>query len=313
MKRLFKIIFINLLLILLLIYAAEVFIWIYENIKIKKNNEVYNGQLIIPFHPKVKNFDPNINIVSCPKRDPEGLLYKNKPIVIFGCSYAYGYNLKNEQTFSHKLSHLTKRPVYNKAFPGWGIQHMLYQLKQEEFYKKVPEPEFVIYIGMKDHFRRAYIRTFLPSHMLDEYYYLTYQFKNGKLIEIPEVKTYQINRRLYLFNKLHHYYINNIVLNPKNYNRYSKFIIEHFTESRDEMKKHWGNTKFVIVLYDPFYNDSILKKSLEDEGFIVIKISDITKENLYSSEYQSTDYHPTEKAWDLLTPIIIDKLRLNNQ
>ncbi len=316
MKKIFKIIIINILLLIFFLFAIEIFIWGCENLRMKIYNEEYIGKLPLPFHPEVKNSEIDINSFSNEKnkyvRTPEGLNYKNKPIVIFGCSYAYGYKLKKNQTFSHKLSIQTKRPVYNRAVAGWGVQHMLYQVKQDEFYKKVPEPEYVIYLEMKDHFRRAYVTTFLSGQLLNEDYYLTFQYKNGKLLRTPKVESHQIYRRLYLFNKLHHYYVNNIVLNPRNYDKYSKFIIEHFVESRDEMKKHWKNTKFVILLYNSFYNDSLFKKSLEEKGFTVIKIPDITNVDLYSSEYLSADYHPTEKAWNLLTPIIIDKLKLNN-
>ena len=55
-----------------------------------------------------------------------------------------------------------------------------------------------------------------------------------------------------------------------------------------------------------------MAQRLEAEGFKVICTEDFTKENLNSKEYLMQDnQHPTEKAWDLLTPIIIKKLGLN--
>lgn len=46
-----------------------------------------------------------------------------KPVVIFGCSFAYGEYLKDNQTFGYKLSKQTGRTVYNFAYSGWGPAH----------------------------------------------------------------------------------------------------------------------------------------------------------------------------------------------
>ena len=54
-----------------------------------------------------------------------------------------------------------------------------------------------------------------------------------------------------------------------------------------------------------------LKKELEDNGFIVISTKDLTDVNLKIPKYTMQDNnHPTEEAWNLLTPLIIKKLGL---
>lgn len=53
--------------------------------------------------------------------------------------------LANEKTFAAKLSNATKRPVYNRSYHGWGIQHMLYQLEDPKTFEELPEPEYVIF------------------------------------------------------------------------------------------------------------------------------------------------------------------------
>lgn len=44
-----------------------------------------------------------------------------KPVVIFGCSFAYGEYLNDNQTFGYKLSKQTGRTVYNFAYSGGDL------------------------------------------------------------------------------------------------------------------------------------------------------------------------------------------------
>ena len=51
-------------------------------------------------------------------------------------------------------------------------------------------------------------------------------------------------------------------------------------------------------------------KKLKKNGFIVFSTNDITNENLKIEKYMMQDNnHPTEKAWDLLTPKIAERLQ----
>ena len=66
-------------------------------------------------------------------RSPAGLEYKDKPsIVLFGCSYAYGQNLENEETLSYQLSRYLKRTVYNFALCGGGLQDILHIIRNNK-------------------------------------------------------------------------------------------------------------------------------------------------------------------------------------
>ena len=56
-------------------------------------------------------------------------------------------------------------------------------------------------------------------------------------------------------------------------------------------------------------NNQILKTKLEKNGFITITSKDLTNEDLTSEKY-SFDNHPTEAAWDLLTPLLVEKLNI---
>ena len=97
-----------------------------------------------------------------------------KPIVLFGCSFAFGFGIDDEQTFSYKLSKYTNRTVYNRGLCGGGIQHVLYQLRREDFYKEIPEPEYVIYLYISNHIRRMYKYAYNDVVLGGEYNYLKY-------------------------------------------------------------------------------------------------------------------------------------------
>ena len=54
---------------------------------------------------------------------------KKKPIVVMGCSYAFGQGLKDKQTFSYKLSKKAKRPVFNWSIGGGVFSTQLLFIK----------------------------------------------------------------------------------------------------------------------------------------------------------------------------------------
>ena len=82
--------------------------------------------------------------------------FKRRPIILFGCSVTYGNLLDSENNFSGILSRISKRPVYNMAYDGWGPAHMLKLLKENRnknlFFIK--NPEYVVYTIIKDHKKR---------------------------------------------------------------------------------------------------------------------------------------------------------------
>lgn len=317
MKKTLLIIISNILIFCFFIFIAEVIVWHCENKRLEKQMDVYyteHGPL--SFHPKIRLPEINQDFFPTPEngygRAPVGLNYTKKPVVIFGCSFAYGFELEEKDTFHKRLSELTHRPVYNKAQTGWGIQHMLKQVSDEKFYQKVPEPEYVIFVSIYDHFRRLYILTFFSGDMLNEEFYLRYKEKNGELIEIKHRNEfYNFLKSLYIVQKFHHFYINNFVVRPDKIEQNFDFALKHYSQSIEEMKKHWKNTKYYVLLYDDFKDSDIFGEELEYMGYKVINIRKLTDENLYNPEYVIIDGHPSAKAWELLTPKIIKEIGIN--
>lgn len=244
-------------------------------------------------------------------RKPDGIEYKTAPIVVFGCSFAHGQYLNYKQTFSYKLAHMLKRPVYNRAVHGKGLAKMYFQSENETFYKDVPKSDLVIYIMINDHYRRIksdYIS--MGSSNMD----VTYKKVGDKLI-INDYKNpivcflHSTYIAKYINSKLVNHYINN----PKNADKLTDEVLRYFVETRENLENKWGTkVDFVVVYYDNGIRYSgLLRQKLESHGFKVIDKNELTNEEIYADKYYSqVTNHPTEAAWDLLTPKIVEKLGL---
>lgn len=230
-----------------------------------------------------------------------------RPILLFGCSFTYGVELNENQTLSYKLYKLTDRTVYNRGIPGTGSQHILYQLRQKDFYNKVPDAEIIIYTLIQDHFNRLYKYLFAPSSNSIN---LRYEFKNGKLQEVqprflPFYSLFSV-QRVQDYIKMQR---------TKQTEETFKLFLQIMTESKKLTDKNYPNSKFVILLYECGNGEIILSekqiKTLENNGFIVIDVKKLTGHELVGSKYTTQDkIHPSEKAWDEITPQLVKALKL---
>ena len=239
-------------------------------------------------------------------RKVENRTSDKQPIILFGCSFVYGSGLNDNETLSFELAAKTGRPVYNRAKNGWGVQHMLYQLKNEEFYNIIPKPQYIIYVYFDGHLTRMSqpITVSMPNC-----YYVFYNEKN---------KNYYLKRRTFftdkiifqhfLANQLDWNFLNKINgYNNKQYNRLFNYILE----SKKEAEKHWDNdVQFVVLMYSEINDD--IKNRLKETGIEVISKEDF-KIDVNDEEYtiSKNNTHPNAKAWDIIIPIIIDKLKIN--
>lgn len=315
-KLTIKVLVINILSIVVVLFSFEAYLY---HIACERER-LYSGESYVPSRYSfiMKSFDNVYEYVKIHKmRKPEGLKYSKKPIILFGCSFAYGDSLNNNQTLSYKLSHLTKRPVYNRASGGWGVQHMLYQSRRRDFYKEVKDPEYIIYVFIGEQVFRLEKRIFWqPSNDL----YLRYKEKNADLIEVKS--PWSAFWFLYIMKN----YFENV--EEKNYrdsvniDKKFDFMKLHFIKSKIELQKHYPKAKFVILKYreiypgegmcTQLYMDINRWQELEKEGFIVIDTKDFVGNSLCSYNYtlSKQDTHPNEKAWDLIVPALAKRLNL---
>ena len=289
----------------------EVIIYVYySNCPNMSKNEKFRFEYLIN-NPEVHfdDFKRFFNGQNYEGRLPDGLEYKNVPVIVFGGSYAYGNELQQNQTFSYKLSHLIKHPVINRALPGGGLSFMYFQTNTNYLYEAIPDvPEYIFYIMINDHYRRMYINNFnIPFNS----FYLHYAFKNGKFI-IEDYKNPYKNfiRSLYITRFFNHVYALYIVKhNPE---KVTDLFIEYLNQSRKNIEKHYNKKlKFVVLLYEDreILHKDILKKKLEDNNYIVVETSELTDLDLYANSIPN-DHHPTEQEWDILVPLITKHLGL---
>lgn len=320
MKKTLKIIFINIVLFCLILFICDLIIYKnHANNYYKTHPKIWkiNKFKYMPYLPNYLTdcehyFNGNDNLIS--GRLPDGLQYKDKePIVIFGCSYAFGQHLNKDQIFSSKLSNLLKRPVYNRAISGGSFQNMYTQILSPIFYKDVPATDNVIYVMIGDHYRRSLIRYFdiLDIHILPHF-----SVRNNKLYQYNYKNNFlNFIYSLYTVKYFNHINANKFINNPQNADKLTDLSVLYFIESKKELEKHWKRKiNFSIILYEDWeilYKDK-LKQKLEKEGFTVISTKELTDEDLRIEKWQMQDnHHPTEAAWDLLTPKIIECLNLN--
>ncbi len=252
---------------------------------------------------------------------------EDKSIILFGCSFAYGAFLEDSDTFAYKLSMQTGRTVYKRALCTMGFGQMLYLSESETLYNSLNDkPEYAIYVYIPDHLFRSCHYKYGVSSDYGDNYYLSYVLKSGKL----EEKTPFIN---YLNSmSIFHDISKNIFCSYKNYATNEKenfdFIKAHFTKAKNNLQKVYPNLKFVIIKYafndnnPDFYDkdsseyanmisfNSKRWKELEDEGFIVLDVKKLTGIDVNDEKYQLPDKHPNAKAWDIITPKVIDALKL---
>ncbi|MGN0005268.1 MAG: hypothetical protein ACI37Z_04795 [Candidatus Gastranaerophilaceae bacterium] len=312
--KIIEIVFVNIMLAILLLVLIDYIIFKMLEIKYPlKEGPAKFGYLIEPPTPDVESteiFFTEHNKMGVNVRKPDGLEFsKKKPLLLFGCSYAYGFALNQNQTLSYKLAHILKKPVYNRAVTGNGFQLMYIMSTKDRLYKDLPTPDTVMYVMLNDHFRRMLGETF---DIRDRYFYPYFEYKNGDLI--------YDNHKNKILNFLKSSYLTRLILKNKiicqlnDYNNadyLTDFALAYFVKTREQLEKRYNTKlKFYVVLFDVYLFRDMLKEKLKQNGFEVIDVKDFSDENFYSDKYFSKEtIHPREITWDVLTPEIAKRMK----
>lgn len=297
MKKFLKILIFNIFIIVLIVFLAE-FICIYI---------AYQKEWVGKF-----SFLNHLSYIKESYKNPipfsleflrEPSIVKNsrkKPIALMGCSYAYGLFLDEDEIPSAILSRETSRTVYNLGIPAGSPREMLYILRSDEYRKKLfgnkTDFEYIIYPYISHHRFRLYQNTLqyaiTPS----------YKVKNEHLVYNPQNV---ILANSYLCRKF-------LELRYFNINQCSAFKLHslYMKEINREIKKHFPQTKFVMLIYEDHLNED--RTELEKEGIIIKKANDLTNANINSEKYKLSgiNSHPNEKAWELVIPALVKELNL---
>lgn len=228
------------------------------------------------------------------------------PILIFGCSYAYGDNLKENQIFSHKLAKYTNSAIYNFGIGGAGVQHMYYMLNniqmKNRYFSVINEPKYVFFLYVPQlHNVRLFQHIFIP---LEPNEYLNYDIKSFKRISYPK-----IFYNSFILKSLDVYIATK---KGNNFKLSEQYLVEYFSKSKKEMEKNWKNTKYYILSYD--YNESckMIIQVAEKAGWNLIFLDDFVTGDINGIEYaiSKKDRHPNEHFWNEMVPNLAKRLDL---
>ena len=311
MKKIVKKFFIVVFSLLFVLFISEYTIWHFENKRLQETNAFPKWMNKIGFHTGIKKYDYDLDTfaqIDGWGRAPVGLEFKKKkPVVIFGGSYSYGFALDEMQTVSSKLSKLTKRPVYNKSFVAWGIQHLLFLSKSDKTYSNIKNPEYVFYIFTFDDLRRMYLYSYSSWNILNEEFDVRYKLKGNKLFEIRNTNNlFNQIKRLYTFNELHHLFYKKYVDVPSKRAKAYDLAIKQINEAEKEIKSRWKNTKFVVLSYDDPYFSTLLEKN----GISTVNLMKLASQDKFLLDSMKRNVVPTPEIWDELLPKLVKSLKL---
>lgn len=302
--KIFLITAINFISICLILASFEICFRLSMCPKCKLNNIFISSIPADEYISKLLNKE-NIPLTSTQHFRKDITEYKGKPVLFMGCSFTWGDGLKEEETISYKFAKLTKRTVYNRAGKGWGLAQMLYLLKRDDFYSKINEPEYLIYIFISRHLYRIDKFKMMPNC---RDFQPKYKIENGTLVEEKPYfwhESWLIEKFMWQYRDKYNPY--------KTTDEMFDILKIYLTESKKAMEKHWINTKFIILKYPTSNHCSLYEtkrwQELEDAGFIVIDAKELTKAPLWDNKYKCDGWHPKTKVWDFVLPDLIKKLQ----
>lgn len=229
----------------------------------------------------------------------------NKPqMIILGCSLAKGFGLYEEETLANKISKLTNRTVFNLGVSMNGPQNIHNQLSQPILYQVIQNADTLIYVFDSYQLQKMYY--FQPSIFEAQVAYRL-ENKNGELKEVKPILT-----GLYKYSVIKRF--QTMLVDKKIKDRAAMFDLfkQIMNDCQKMAQQHYPNAKFVILVTDDKNPKSLTFseiKQLEDMGFIVLKVSDLTTENLDDPSYHLIDrYHPSSKYWDAVATPLVQKL-----
>lgn len=291
MKKTFKIIFVNILSIII-IFAVFEYIALFTFLKMYWGTDTICdfAKAVYTFHYK------NLYFNDYEFREPSLQNEKQNTVLLLGCSYTYADSLSENETFSYKLADYTNYNVYNYGISGGSPREALYILDSGYLNDKITNPEsvkYVIYTFIDDIIRRVYYnnRPVVPWYKRTAEDGLEY-IKYSPLLRFRILQNYNV------------YKYNNKV--------YDLEILKlYFTEMNRKIKAKFPNAQFIILNYDNS-QCSVLEDLKVKHNIPVINTFDILNFDICKPEYQISEdeNHPNAKAWDIIVPALAKELNL---
>ena len=297
MKKCTITVFISVLLIFLtdiIVYSID-----YRNLNrqifgLNQKSEKIGLKELIPYKKFKYNLYPKKygikNLLQQKFREPLNTNSNLEPIYIFGCSYAYGTLLNNQENFGAVISKITNRPVYH----GWGIQHAIGLLENYDF-SKLKQPKYVIYVYITDHIRRLKLKWLNDN--IDNSDYFRFSIKNGNFyVDSSHFPS------LYLYRKLHLYMYSKNLLEEKCKEKNFLLLEKYISRLNFLVNQKFPNSKFIFFVYDDwnFYDWN----RIQEKGLNIIEKKNLSKD-YEKYDKRLPDTHPSAEAWAYYTPLFV--------
>lgn len=316
--KIFKIIFINILIFLVFFGLFELFCYFYVKHDVQsfmnnynKEAKAQNQSLMTVKYGRIKPISEN-KFTNFRKTN---IGDKNKPsILFFGCSYIYGWFVDENETIPYLVTKYTGRTTVNRGVPGGCIMNMFDDLNSSEFLSQVktlPKPDYIIYLWINDHINRISRFYEAPCIRENEKFYEIYPEwteKNGKLIKtFPPKWTFPFYS---LFSvKAYHLFLSQNFAEKKD-----EKMLRYFKMAKKQCEKDFPDAKFVIIQYIDYSRKLMseeLKQGLENEGITVLNAEDLAGHELVSDKWRTSDKeHPNGKAFEDITKGLVKELKL---
>lgn len=302
-----KIIFLNTILIVFILVTFDISMFYFDTTryyKFKKVSDFLSYYIEYNMRPTNYRYLYNKYILGFDKELKYRRIvnYKSneKPILLFGGSFVYGYKLNENEIASEIFGKYTTKPIYNRSYHGLGPQLMLFHLENEKFYKQILEPQYVIYT-----FRYNDLEWIIRPSICSIKNYIELFYKYDK-------KENKLKRKSQDFILKEPFTICNLK------NNFNKDIADielfklHLLQAKKEADKHWTNSKFILFIYREADYDVLksIENELKENGFIIVKRKDIApfKDNDTKFALSKDDDHPNEYAWDYIVPKLLKEI-----
>lgn len=193
-----------------------------------------------------------------PEADPDA----ENDLMIFGCSFAFGLGLEDEQTWPWKLANLLGRDwqVDNYSASGWSINHTLCMLEHHLIEKPTGKNRYALFLAIDHHLRRNEIFPGTPHYELEESGSAIQGGKPRYNFALTLPHTFNGSQLARDFGS---FVISAVMKNPEDAVRIYLAMIR---KSADILEKEY-QTKLVVLLWPDMEN---LKERLEAMGITAI-------------------------------------------
>lgn len=233
-------------------------------------------------------------------------------ILLLGCSFAYSYGLKYEDSLHYKLSQKLKIPVNLRAACGAGPNETLFLLSTDKFYEITDKPKYIIYLFIENHFSRMFSRIYsLQSPRLRPLYNYDENYnKKEKLCWYKPLFLSHIFKFLYREKITLNYGITD-----------EELLFKTLVSMKKEINKKWENTQFIFIRYSepninkPFLFSNNFIEKLYKQNIIYIDADEIVfkekDKRLVGEEYMQKEQHPSPLAYELFSQKLAEHFKNN--